>query len=164
LSGIGFTDTLSTSALLNHGSGIVVLAENPYAAMPSLHTADALVIGVALALLVRPLWLRVVWLLWPGWVAFSLVLTGNHYVADIVVATVLVCVAVPVTAALERLRRRSGGVHLAVELVCERTFHKGHGARDPRVFGIGGIASFFQLVRVQIRVGEHKPHDVHLAR
>jgi membrane-associated phospholipid phosphatase len=106
LSGMGFTDTLSTSALLNHGSGIVELAENPYAAMPSLHTADALIIGVALALLVRPLWLRVLWLLWPAWVAFSLVLTGNHYVADIVVAIVLVCVAVPVTGALEHLRRR----------------------------------------------------------
>lgn len=107
LTGVGFIDTLSRSALLNHGSGIVELAENPYAAMPSLHTADALIIGVALALLVRPLWLRALWLLWPAWVAFSLVLTGNHYVADIVAATVLVCVAVPVTAALERLRRPS---------------------------------------------------------
>jgi len=107
LSQMGFTDTLSSSGLLNHGSGIVQLAENPYAAMPSLHTADALIIGTALALLVRPLWLRALWLLWPVWVAFSLVVTGNHYLSDILAGLTLVLVTVPVTTALERLRLRS---------------------------------------------------------
>ena len=63
LTGMGFKDTLTTSAVLNHGSGVVRLAENPYAPMPSLHTADALIIGVALALLVRRPWLRVLWVL-----------------------------------------------------------------------------------------------------
>ena len=106
LTEMGFRDTLTTSALLNHGSGIVRLAENPYAAMPSLHTADALIIGVALALLVRRPWLRVLWVLWPPWVAFSLVVTGNHYLSDIVAGILLVCVAAPATAALERLRRQ----------------------------------------------------------
>lgn len=106
LTGMGFKDTLTTSAVLNHGSGIVRLAENPYAAMPSLHTADALIIGVALALLVRRPWLRVLWVLWPPWVAFSLVVTGNHYLSDIVAGILLVCVAAPATAALERLRRQ----------------------------------------------------------
>lgn len=106
LTGMGFTDTLTTSALLNHGSGVVRLAENPYAAMPSLHTADALIISVALALLVRRVWLRVLWLLWPTWVAFSLIVTGNHYLSDIVAGILLVCVAAPATAALEHLRRQ----------------------------------------------------------
>jgi membrane-associated phospholipid phosphatase len=106
LTGMGFRDTLTTSALLNHGSGIVRLAENPYAAMPSLHTADAVIIGVALALLVRRPWLRVLWVLWPPFVAFSLVVTGNHYLSDIVAGILLVSVAAPATAALERLRRQ----------------------------------------------------------
>ena len=51
--------------------------------MPSLHSADALIIGIALAMLIRPLWLKVVWLLWPAWVWFSVMATGNHFWTDI---------------------------------------------------------------------------------
>ena len=39
----------ASSAASNHGSGLVELASNPYAAMPSLHAADALIVGVILA-------------------------------------------------------------------------------------------------------------------
>src|SRR5919204_641413 len=46
---IGFTDTLGQFGGLNHGSGLIELAANPYAAMPSLHAADALIVGVILA-------------------------------------------------------------------------------------------------------------------
>src|SRR3982750_1802696 len=35
----GFADTLDSMSGLNHGSGLVSLAANPYAAMPSLHAA-----------------------------------------------------------------------------------------------------------------------------
>ncbi len=102
---LGISDTLANSAAINHGDGIVVLAENPYAAMPSLHTADAMIIGVALGLLVRPLSLKVLWLLWPPWVAFALIVTGNHFWVDIAAAALLLTITVPVTGALERLRR-----------------------------------------------------------
>src|SRR5712691_2187559 len=37
----GYSDTLDRFGTLNHGSGIIELAANPYAAMPSLHAADA---------------------------------------------------------------------------------------------------------------------------
>ena len=43
----GFADTLAVGGL-NHGSGLIQLASNPYAAMPSLHAADALIVGVML--------------------------------------------------------------------------------------------------------------------
>src|ERR671930_1771795 len=46
---MGFLDTLDSFGGLNHGSGIVNLAANPYAAMPSLHAADALIVGIVLA-------------------------------------------------------------------------------------------------------------------
>src|SRR5919204_4560663 len=46
---IGFDDTLSQFGGLNHGSGLIQLASNPYAAMPSLHAADALIVGIILA-------------------------------------------------------------------------------------------------------------------
>src|ERR687887_360598 len=48
---IGFIDTLDQFGGLNHGSGLVQLAANPYAAMPSLHAANALTTaGVSLCL------------------------------------------------------------------------------------------------------------------
>ena len=49
----GFDDTLASFGQLNHGSGLVEFAANPYAAMPSLHAADALIVG-ARALLGLP--------------------------------------------------------------------------------------------------------------
>jgi membrane-associated phospholipid phosphatase len=88
----GFVDTLSRVASLNHGSGVIELASNPYAAMPSLHAADSLIVGVALALIVRRRWVGGLWLCWPAWVAFSVMATGNHFWLDIV-AGVLVALA-----------------------------------------------------------------------
>jgi membrane-associated phospholipid phosphatase len=79
----GFVDTLAQSSVLNHGSGLIQLAANPYAAMPSVHAADALIVGFAMAMLVRSRWARVVWTLWPSWVWFSVMATGNHFWLDI---------------------------------------------------------------------------------
>ncbi len=78
----GFVDTLARSEALNHGSGLVQLVANPYAAMPSLHSADALIVGVTLASVVASRWGRL-WLLWPVWVAVALMATANHFVIDI---------------------------------------------------------------------------------
>jgi membrane-associated phospholipid phosphatase len=79
----GFVDTLARFSSLNHGSAAIELASNPYAAMPSLHAADALIVGFALASLVRPAWLKLVWTLWPSWVWFSVMATGNHFWLDV---------------------------------------------------------------------------------
>jgi membrane-associated phospholipid phosphatase len=79
----GFVDTLAASASVNHGSGLVELASNPYAAMPSVHAADALIIGFALATLVRSRWFALLWTLWPAWVWFSVMATGNHFWLDV---------------------------------------------------------------------------------
>jgi hypothetical protein len=79
----GFVDTLAASASVNHGSGFVELASNPYAAMPSVHAADALIIGFALATLVRSRWLSILWTLWPSWVWFTVMATGNHFWLDV---------------------------------------------------------------------------------
>ena len=71
---IGFID--------HHKSGLVELAANPYAAMPSLHAADALIVGLVLASLVRRRIWKVVWLVWPLWVCFCVMATGNHFWLD----------------------------------------------------------------------------------
>jgi membrane-associated phospholipid phosphatase len=79
----GFVDTLAQFASLNHGSGLIQLASNPYAAMPSLHSADALIVGIVMALLVRRWWAKALWLAWAPWVWFSVMATGNHFWLDI---------------------------------------------------------------------------------
>src|ERR671919_40451 len=69
------------------------LASNPYAAMPSVHAADALIIGFALATLVRSRWLSALWTLWPTWVWFSVMATGNHFWLDVAAGIAVALVA-----------------------------------------------------------------------
>jgi len=78
----GFFDMLGQFASLNHGSGVVQLASNQYAAMPSLHAADSLIVGITLCCAVRTRWLKPIWLLWPAWVCFSVMATANHFWLD----------------------------------------------------------------------------------
>jgi hypothetical protein len=80
---VGFVDTLAREASLNHGSGLVELASNQFAAMPSVHAADALVIGFAMATLVRSRVAAILWTLWPTWVWFSVMATANHFWLDV---------------------------------------------------------------------------------
>jgi membrane-associated phospholipid phosphatase len=77
-----FVDTLAQFSSLNHGSGVIELASNQYAAMPSLHAADALIVGITLAFIVRTWWAKALWLLWPAWVCFSVMATANHFWLD----------------------------------------------------------------------------------
>lgn len=100
--GLGYQDTLATGAL-TFRSGLVTLLANPYAAMPSLHAADALVIAAVLASVVRSPAARVGLLLWPVWVWFALLATGNHFWVDVAVGALL---AGAVLAARAVLRRR----------------------------------------------------------
>jgi membrane-associated phospholipid phosphatase len=86
---IGFEDTLAQFAGLNHGSGLIEFASNPYAAMPSLHAADALIAGVILASVVRRPIFKLIWLLWPAWVWFAVMATGNHFWLDVLAGIVL---------------------------------------------------------------------------
>jgi membrane-associated phospholipid phosphatase len=94
---LGFSDTLSNFGELNHGSGIIEFAANPYAAMPSLHAADALIVGLVLASVCRSRVAKVLWLLWPAWVWFSVMATGNHFWLDVLAGILLALVALMVT-------------------------------------------------------------------
>ncbi len=98
---VGFVDTLASFASLNHGSGFVQLASNPYAAMPSLHSADALIVGLIMASLVSRWWAKALWLAWAPWVWFSVMATGNHFWLDIAAGVLVAAVAALV---LERRR------------------------------------------------------------
>ena len=105
----GFTDTLAQYASINHDSGLIALTANPYAAMPSLHAMDALIVAVVMATACRSRTARVLWLLWPAWVSFSVMGTGNHYWLDCVAGF-----AVALLVGLVLFRKRLPGVRSAV--------------------------------------------------
>src|SRR3954447_1243829 len=111
LGSLGFVDTLNETAV-NHHSGLIASLSNPYAAMPSLHTAYALIVGTSAVMLVRTRVLRVLWAFYPALVVFSIVATANHFFLDAAGgAGVAMLAALAVYAAHTRSRR------LAVVLV-----------------------------------------------
>jgi hypothetical protein len=81
LGGLGFIDTLNQTSV-NHNSGVIAWFANPYAAMPSLHTAYAVIIGCAGILVFSHALLKVIWALYPGLVVFSIIATANHWFLD----------------------------------------------------------------------------------
>jgi membrane-associated phospholipid phosphatase len=85
----GFIDTLAQYSTVNHGSGLIEWGSNPYAAMPSLHAMDAFIVGVVMAGLSRNWAAKALWLIWPAWVAFAVMSTGNHYWLDIAVGVLI---------------------------------------------------------------------------
>jgi len=85
----GLVDTLRRYEGLNMHSGIVRGLANQYAAMPSLHACDALIVGTMLCAATRRRPLRYVFLAWPLWVSFSLLVSGNHFWLDIVAGLAL---------------------------------------------------------------------------
>jgi len=79
----GFTDTVTdfTGVHLTHTSVSSALY-NPYAAVPSMHVAFALMIGWPLARLARTRTVRMLWLFYPLLMTFVIVVTANHFILD----------------------------------------------------------------------------------
>ena len=90
---LGFTDALQNFGGISHGSMVVTLASNPYAAMPSLHAADALIVGCVMASIVKWRLAKALWLAWPFWVWIVVMGTGNHYWLDIAAGVVVAAIA-----------------------------------------------------------------------
>ncbi len=98
----------SAGSLIEHGYHYA----NNVAAVPSLHTAFALLITITLWPL-TPRWLRPVLVAYPLAMAFTLVYTGEHYVFDVLLGWIYALVAVVAARrslswwAQRRLRRAS---------------------------------------------------------
>jgi PAP2 superfamily len=78
----GFVDTITAYSQVNHDSALVKLFVNPYAAIPSMHIAFALMIAVPGAMIARHGYTRVLWMLYPTFVLFVVVVTANHFWLD----------------------------------------------------------------------------------
>jgi membrane-associated phospholipid phosphatase len=92
---------------VNHSTGLVNAMANPYAAMPSLHAADALIIGIFLFRACRHWWARALWALWPAWVWFCVMATANHYLLDVLAGILVALIALKTVSWLSTYRKRA---------------------------------------------------------
>jgi hypothetical protein len=78
----GFTDVVQqvTGVTAEHGSAAAFL--NLYAAVPSMHVCFALMTGAAMFRFSGNWMTRATWALYPPFVAFVVISTGNHYFTD----------------------------------------------------------------------------------
>src|SRR3954470_4293169 len=89
----GFVDSVADFTGVRSDSVAVNALFNPYAAVPSMHVAFALMIGWALAQLVRWRALKVFWLTYPFLMTFVIVATANHFLADAVLGALTAAAA-----------------------------------------------------------------------
>jgi hypothetical protein len=100
----GFVDAVSDFAGVEPSSDGVNAMFNPYAAVPSMHVAFALMIGWSLAQLVEPRFVRAFWWAYPALVSYVIVATGNHFVMDAVLGAATAGVSALTARELARAR------------------------------------------------------------
>ncbi len=94
LGNYGFVDPLQLHHLVGDGgSQPGSYTYNPYAAMPSLHVAYATIMAWGLVLAERKVWVRAAAVLYPLAMAATVVISGNHWILDVVGAVLTVAVA-----------------------------------------------------------------------
>jgi hypothetical protein len=101
----GFQDSVAHfTGIENPDQAAVSALYNPYAAVPSMHVAFALLIGWPLSRLVRFRPLRIFWFAYPFLVTFVIVVTANHFIADAVLGAAVAAVSAYSAAWLARAR------------------------------------------------------------
>jgi membrane-associated phospholipid phosphatase len=78
----GFVDTLNAYSDVGHDSSLAKIFINPYAAVPSMHCAFAMMIGGTGVILCRHWYSKAFWGFWPLLVAWVTIVTANHYWVD----------------------------------------------------------------------------------
>jgi len=90
LAGLGFSDTVTRHTGLNLSSDLLGSFYNPVAAVPSLHVGYALIVGASVFALARRRWVRLLGALYPAFMLFDVVATGNHFWFDAAAGAVVV--------------------------------------------------------------------------
>jgi len=100
----GFTDSVADFTGVHPGHSSVDALFNPFAAVPSMHVAFALMLAVPMARMARHRALKVLWGLYPLVVSFVVVATANHWWFDAFTGALVA--AVSAVAAVGFARRR----------------------------------------------------------
>jgi hypothetical protein len=103
----GFTDSVSNFVGAHAASAADVLY-NPYAAIPSMHVAFALMVGIPGARLTKTRLLRPLWYAYPAFVVFAVIVTANHFWVDVLLGSMVA--AMSFAAASGALARARPGV------------------------------------------------------
>jgi hypothetical protein len=100
----GFIDTIHQVTGVSGTSTISDVFFNPYAAVPSMHVACAVMLGWSFARLARNRFAKVFWALWPLFITFMTVITGNHFLIDAVLGLLVAGVSLVAARRLALLR------------------------------------------------------------
>ena len=111
LAGIGLEDTLRQLSNIDIGSPTSSSFSNPVAAVPSLHAGWAVGVGLGLVLYARPVFWKIVGVLYPLAVVLTIVVTGNHFIFDAITGVTVMALGFWVSEAL--LRRMSATIRPA---------------------------------------------------
>jgi hypothetical protein len=93
LSGHGFVDTVSAHTHVNLSSDFLGSLYNPFAAVPSMHFGYALIVGAVIFVYARRPLVRAFGALYPPFMLFDIVATGNHFLFDAAIGALVVGVA-----------------------------------------------------------------------
>jgi hypothetical protein len=105
LAGVGLEDTLLVLSGIDIGSPHSSALSNPVAAVPSLHAAYALGVGIGMMRYARSHVVRLAGAIYPPLVVLTIVVTGNHFVLDAIAGMAVLGVGFGVARVL---RGRSG--------------------------------------------------------
>jgi membrane-associated phospholipid phosphatase len=87
----GFQDSVAAFTGVSAESSNVLF--NPFAAIPSMHVAFALMLGLPMASMVRRRWAQQLWRAYPAVVTFVVIVTANHWWFDAFLGAVTAGVA-----------------------------------------------------------------------
>ena len=100
----GFTDTVASFTGIEQDEAAASFLVNPFAAVPSMHIAFALMLAAPAAALSRTALARGLWSAYPLVVFFVIVVTANHYWFDAAAGAAVACLAAVGAHQLARLR------------------------------------------------------------
>jgi hypothetical protein len=100
----GFSDSVANFTGIPPTSDGVNAMFNPYAAIPSMHVAFALMIGWPLAKLVRNRYVSAFWWSYPLLVTYVIVATGNHFLMDAILGAMVAGISAVAARELGRVR------------------------------------------------------------
>jgi membrane-associated phospholipid phosphatase len=78
----GFHDSVAAFTGVDHDTGSAGVLFNPFAAIPSMHVAFSLMLGVTMARMVRRRWAQALWYAYSPLVTFVVIATANHWWID----------------------------------------------------------------------------------
>lgn len=103
----GYQDTMATvGGLWSYNRGVIEHIADPYAAMPSLHIGWATWCAVAVGLVLRGRWRRLLLAAYPLLTAVTVLVTGAHWLLDLVAGEALLAVSWVIVVRWERLNDR----------------------------------------------------------